>query len=328
VQPINSQSAMPRQTKSVRDESLFRFIDLFAGIGGMRLGFENAGGECVFSSEWNTHARRTYEANFGEAPHGDITTISSSDIPRFDVLVAGFPCQPFSSIGLRQGFKHPTQGTLFHEIVRIMEHHSNRAFLLENVVGLLSHDKGRTIETIQNSLTDLGYAFDFRVLDAADFGVPQYRKRVFIVGFKSRRPGRRELDWPSGAKKHRGIGPYLEKNVKGYSISRHLQSSYLFKAGLSQPQIVDSRTQTPVKPLVASYHKIQRLTGTFVRGGETGYRLFTPNECKAIMGFPKSFELPVSRTQMYRQMGNSVAVPVIRVVARWMIEDLKVLVRR
>lgn len=300
----------------------FKFIDLFAGIGGMRIAFEKANGLCVFSSEWDAHSQRTYEANFGEMPHGDITQIDEREIPKFDVLLAGFPCQPFSTIGKRQGFEHPTQGTLFHDVVRIMRHHRNKAFLLENVAGLETHDGGRTLEIIEQTLTSLGYKYDYRILDSADFGVPQHRSRIYITGYRSRKGGRVNLEWPRGTKKPKAIGPYIQTGVKGHSISKHLQEVYLFKKDDGRPQIVDARSDFPVKTLVASYHKIQRLTGTFVRDGETGIRLLTADECKAIMGFPKNFSIPVSRTQMYRQMGNSVAVPVVTVLAKWIAETM------
>ena len=306
-----------------RDQkTVFKFIDLFAGIGGMRLGFEKAGGSCVFSSEWDKYSQKTYAANFNELPHGDITQIPEHEIPKFDVLLAGFPCQPFSTIGKRQGFDHPTQGTLFYDVERIMRHHRNKAFLLENVAGLKSHDGGRTLEVIENTLTDLGYKFDYKVLDAADFGVPQHRDRIYIVGYRSRKGGRVELDWPEGNKKSVTIGKYVQTGVVGHSISKHLQDVYIYKKDDGRPQIIDPSSDFPVKTLVASYHKIQRLTGTFVRDGETGLRLLTSEECKAIMGFPKKFKIPVSRTQMYRQMGNSVAVPVITVLAKWIAEDV------
>jgi len=300
----------------------FKFIDLFAGVGGMRIAFEKANGRCVFSSEWDKYSQKTYHANFGEIPHGDITQIDERDIPKFDVLLAGFPCQPFSTIGKRQGFEHPTQGTLFHDVVRIMRHHRNKAFLLENVAGLESHDGGRTLEVIEETLTSLNYRYDYRVLDAADFGVPQHRSRIYIVGYRSRRGGRTELDWPEGRRSHKAIGPYIETGVLNHSISNHLQDVYLFKKDDGRPQIIDTTSDFPVKTLVASYHKIQRLTGTFVRDGETGVRLLTADECKAIMGFPKRFKIPVSRTQMYRQMGNSVAVPVVTVLAKWIAKDI------
>lgn len=304
------------------NNSSFRFIDLFAGVGGMRLGFESAGGRCVFSSEWDKYSQKTYESNFGEIPWGDITQIDASEIPKFEVLLAGFPCQPFSSIGKRQGFDHPTQGTLFYDVVRIIEHHRNKAFLLENVAGLQTHDGGRTLAVIEEALTDLGYRFDYRVLDAANFGVPQHRERIYIVGSRSRKPGRFQMDWPEVKRRQAGIGKFVQTGVEGHSISKHLQNVYVFKKDDGRPQIIDQSSDFPVKTLVASYHKIQRLTGTFVKDGETGLRLLTADECKAIMGFPKSFKIPVSRTQMYRQMGNSVAVPVIRELAKWMKETM------
>ena len=287
----------------------------------MRLAFERANGSCVFSSEWDKFSQQTYFANFKETPHGDITQIHERSIPKFDVLVAGFPCQPFSTIGKRQGFSHATQGTMFHEVVRIMRHHKNRAFLLENVPGIQTHDGGRTLEIIEETLTELKYRFDYRVLNAADFGVPQHRSRIYIVGYKSRRGGRTELDWPEGNKTHRAIGPFIESGIQDHSITKHLQKVYLFKKNDGKPQIVDKSSDFPVKTLVASYHKIQRLTGTFVHDDETGLRLLSQNECKAIMGFNKGFKVPVSRTQMYRQFGNSVAVPVVTVLAKWIASD-------
>jgi DNA (cytosine-5)-methyltransferase 1 len=302
----------------------FEFIDLFAGIGGMRLAFQDAGGTCVFSSEWDKESQKTYEANFGEVPSGDITKISVEEIPNFDVLLAGFPCQPFSTIGKRAGFKHETQGTLFYDVLRIISAKRPSAFLLENVKGLVSHDKGKTFETIKKSLIKEGYELHYQILDSSDYGVPQVRKRIYIVGFdKSKFKGDIEFSWPQPLKKKVGIGKFVEPNVIDRPISKHLQKSYIFKVDDGRPEIIDSNSQFPVKTLVASYHKIQRLTGTFVADGPTGLRLLSTNECKAIMGFPKSFKIPVSRTQMYRQMGNSVAVPVVRLVASQIVASLQ-----
>ena len=301
----------------------FEFIDLFAGIGGMRLAFQDAGGTCVFSSEWDKESQKTYEANFGEVPFGDITKISVKGIPNFDVLLAGFPCQPFSTIGQRAGFKHETQGTLFYDVLRIISAKRPAAFLLENVKGLVSHDKGKTFETIKKSLTKEGYELHFKILDSADYGVPQVRKRIYIVGFdKSKFKGDIDFSWPVPMKKRVGIGKFVEKNIVDRPISKHLQKSYIFKIDDGRPEIIDQKSDFPVKTLVATYHKIQRLTGTFVADGPTGLRLLSTSECKAIMGFPKSFKIPVSRTQMYRQMGNSVAVPVVRLVASQLVETL------
>ena len=295
----------------------FRFIDLFAGVGGMRLALESVGGTCVFSSEWDIHAQKTYAANFGEVPHGDITKIKTKDIPPFDILSAGFPCQPFSSFGKRTGFKHKTQGTLFFDVLRIIESKKPDAFILENVKGLISHDRRRTMGTILGALDSAGYEVIHTVLNAANFGVPQHRERVYIVGFRRQKFGTDiDFQWPAKKRKTVGIGKHIEKNVEGFSISKHLQRVYIFKKEDGRPEVVTSQTETPVKTLVASYHKIQRLSGTFVEDGSTGLRLLTPSECKAIMGFPRSFQLPVSRTQMYRQMGNSVAVPVVSEIAK------------
>ena len=295
----------------------FRFIDLFAGIGGTRLAFEAVGGECVFSSEWDKDAQKTYAANFKETPHGDITKIKAAEIPDFDVLLAGFPCQPFSSIGQRQGFKHKTQGTLFYDVLRILEGKRPAAFLLENVVGLVNHDGGNTFAVIIQSLNELGYSVHHQILDAADYGVPQHRKRIYIVGYdKSRLKRGIAHSWPKKSRKNIFIGPYVEKGITDRSISKHLQEGYLSKIDDGRPELIDRRSKIKVKTLVASYHKIQRLTGTFVKDGPTGMRLLTDNECKAIMGFPKTFIIPVSRTQMYRQLGNSVAVPVVTAIAK------------
>jgi len=301
-----------------------RFIDLFAGIGGMRLAFESAGANCVFSSEWDRYAQKTYEANFGEKPFGDITKINESQIPKFDILLAGFPCQPFSSIGKREGFRHKTQGTLFYDVARIINHHKPKAFLLENVAGLLTHDDGKTFSTIINVLNDLGYAIEYKVLDASDYGVPQKRERIYIVGFNKKKVRSSDFKFPRPRSKKVGIGKFVESGHHDLSISKHLQSVYIYKIDDGRPEVISRTSNFPVKTLVASYHKIQRLTGTFVKDGPTGLRLLSENECKAIMGFPKSFKVPVSRTQMYRQFGNSVAVPVVKSIAKAMVAHIKV----
>ena len=304
-------------------KSEFKFIDLFAGIGGMRLAFESAGGECVFSSEWDPFAQRTYEANFAEKPKGDITKIQEKDIPKFDILLAGFPCQPFSSIGKREGFKHKTQGTLFYDVARIIDFHKPRAFLLENVAGLITHDDGRTLITIVEVLRDLGYEIEYKILDSSNFGVPQKRDRIYIVGFNKRKVKSANFEFPKARSRKVGIGKFVEVGRKDLSISKHLQSVYIFKLDDGRPEIINRKSDFPVKTLVASYHKIQRLTGTFVKDGPTGLRLLSENECKAIMGFPKDFKIPVSRTQMYRQFGNSVAVPVVKAIAKAMVKHLE-----
>jgi len=286
----------------------------------MRIALESVGGTCVFSSEWDIHAQKTYERNFGEVPRGDIKKIRTREIPRFEILAAGFPCQPFSSFGKRAGFKHKTQGTLFFDILRIIEAKTPDAFILENVKGLINHDRGRTMATILGALYLAGYKVEYTMLNSAHFGVPQNRERVYIVGFRRRKFGANiDFQWPVGSTKVVGIGKFIEKNVTGYSITEHLQRVYIFKRKDGRPEIVTRKTRLPVKTLVASYHKIQRLNGTFVKDGPTGLRLLTPSECKAIMGFDDGFELCGSRMQIYRQMGNSVAVPVVTRIAEEMI---------
>ena len=291
----------------------FKFIDLFAGIGGVRQSFESNGGKCVFSSEIDAFAKFTYYSNFGVVPFGDITKIDANMIPDHDVLCAGFPCQPFSHIGKREGFDHPTQGTMFHEIVRIIEIKKTPVLFLENVPGLINHDDGNTLKVIIKTLKDMGYAVHHTVLDASQFGVPQKRKRFYLVAFLNHKT---QFEFPEPPMISKNIGDILETNITGYSISEHLQKTYLFKKDDGRPVLVDKNSVGSAKTLVSTYHKIQRLTGTFVRDGETGIRLLTTNECKALMGFPNDFVIPVSRTQMYRQMGNSVVVPVVTSIAK------------
>ncbi|TYQ31103.1 DNA cytosine methyltransferase [Pseudanabaena sp. UWO310] len=314
----------------------FLFADLFAGIGGFRIALESLNGKCIFSSEWDKYAQLTYAANFDDIPHGDITQIHPSKIPDIDILTAGFPCQPFSSIGKREGFEHPTQGTLFYNVVKILKEKKPKAFILENVEGLVTHDGGKTLSIILETLSisvngqylflcqpEIRYHVFWSILDAKDYGVPQVRKRIFIVGISEDiSTDIPDFRFPIPHLSKEFIGSYVEENVSGYSISKHLQSSYLFKIDDGRPELIDRESRIQVKTLCSTYHKIQRLTGTFVKGGETGIRLLSENECKAIMGYPQSFIIPVSRTQMYRQFGNSVAVPVVHEVARNLINCL------
>jgi DNA (cytosine-5)-methyltransferase 1 len=288
----------------------------------------------VLSSEWDTHCQETYRYNFGEVPHGDINTVDLDSVPKAALLTAGFPCQPFSSIGRRQGFEHATQGNLFFRVVDILRHHRHEghpipALLLENVEGLtrLRHDGQLVIEAVCAELTSVGYTVEYRVLDAANFGVPQHRRRVYIVGVDSKSFGSGPvINWEFPVKPPKKVGRLLEQNVDGYSITKHLQRVYMHKVDDGRPQLIDRSTEEPVKTLVSTYHKIQRLTGTFVKDGPTGMRLLTRDECRAIMGFPASFEIPawVSRTQAYRQFGNSVAPPVVREVAKRLIRRVLV----
>jgi len=287
------------------------FVDLFCGIGGFRVGLEEVG-MCVMSSEIDKFAVKTYAANFGETPRGNICEILPETIPDFDILTGGFPCQSFSSLGKREGFESETKGKLFFEIIRIVRAKQPKVLLLENVKGLLTHDKGATLARILQELTDVGYDVNYKVLNSADYGCPQNRNRVFFVCF--RKDLQAEFEWPTPQAEKVGIGQFIETDIEGYSISKHLQDAYLFKKDDGRPRLVDRDTTTPTNTLVTSYHKIQRLTGTFVKDGPTGIRLFSKAECLAQQGFPADFVLPVSRTQMYRQLGNAVSPPVIAAI--------------
>jgi DNA (cytosine-5)-methyltransferase 1 len=293
----------------------FTFIDLFAGIGGLRMPFDKIGGECVFSSEIDKFACETYEANFGEKPSGDITQISEEDIPLHDLLVGGFPCQPFSiagvskynSLGWDHGFKHDTKGTLFFDIVRILRHHKPRAFLLENVRNLKSHDRGKTFTVIIETLEKLGYTVTTKVIDAK-LVVPQHRERVFIVGMRDAD----EYEFPYIEGSERVLSDILlpaEEVDDKYTLSNHLWN-YLqeykekhrrkgngFGFGLVTP---DSTTRT----LSARYYK----DGSEILIDQPGKnpRRLTPRECARLMGFSEEFEIPVSDTQAYKQFGNAV----------------------
>jgi len=309
----------------------FRFIDLFAGVGGMRFAFEKVGGSCVFSSEIDRFACRTYEANFGETPAGDITEIPASEIPGHDVLVAGFPCQPFSLAGVSKknsldrphGFDDPTQGTLFFDIKRILAHHRPRAFVLENVKHLQNHDRGQTFGVIRDALEGLGYDLHYRVLDAAGF-VPQHRERIFIVGFDRAVP----FSFPDlpieGPKLARILAPHEEVDDR-YTLSDHLwqylqnyAEKHRKKGNGFGFSVADRDGVT--RTLSARYHK----DGSEILIDQPGKnpRRLTPEECRRLMGFPDRFRFPddVSDTQRYRQMGNAVVVPVVQRVAEQVVE--------
>lgn len=309
---------------------LHTFIDLFAGIGGFRLAFEAAGARCAFSSEWDKMAQETYRANFGDTPHGDITQIAAADVPDHDILAAGFPCQPFSiagvskhnALGNAHGFAHATQGTLFFDVARIIEEKRPKAFLLENVKNLMSHDRGQTFKVIQQTLEgDLEYHISYAVVDAAAL-VPQHRERIYIVGF--REPFAFEFPKLSGPRpKLRDI---LEPNVDDkYTLTDHLWAylqSYAkkhqekgngFGFGLAD---LDGVTRT----LSARYYK----DGSEILIPQPGKnpRRLTPRECARLMGFPESFHIVCSDTRAYKQFGNSVAVPVVERIARAMVAAL------
>ncbi len=307
----------------------YKFIDLFAGIGGMRLAFESTGAECVYSNEWNKFSQQTYLANFGEVPEGDITKVDARNIPDHDILVAGFPCQPFSiagvskklSLGRATGFEDKTQGTLFFDVCRILKEKKPRAFMLENVKNLCSHDKGRTFNIIYESLNALGYEIFYKILDGQHY-VPQHRERIIICGFDKDRYGdniKFEFNITSVAPKP-VIADILEQNVSDrYTLTdnlwtylqnyaaKHKAAGNGFGYGIAP---LDGVSRT----LSARYYK----DGSEILIAQEGKnpRRLTPRECARLQGFPDTFIIPVSDTQAYKQFGNSVVVPLMANIAK------------
>lgn len=353
VPPAHVVSDLRRLLSAESPQGDFTFIDLFAGIGGIRLAFQDIGGQCVFTSEWDSYAQRTYAANYlgNHLINGDITQVEASEIPDHDVLLAGFPCQPFSiagvskknALGRMHGFHDETQGTLFFDVARIIEAKRPKAFLLENVKNLLSHDRGRTFDVIKRTLSvELGYHIHYRVIDGAHF-VPQHRERIIIVGFREDVPfdfnavplpekGQHVL----GSILHRtdGTEPYLEWDgdrffdqnasvvpakytltdklwayLQNYA-AKHRAAGNGFGFGLVYP---DSVTRT----LSARYYKDGSEILVYQGQGRNPRRL-TPRECARLMGFPETYQIPVSDTRAYKQFGNSVVVDVMRHVATMM----------
>ena len=315
---------------SDKRKKLFKFIDLFAGIGGIRIPFQELGGKCVFSSEWDNFAQKTYRVNFGEIPSGDITKIKATDIPDFDILLAGFPCQPFSQAGLKKGFSD-TRGTLFFEIERILKEKRPKAFLLENVKQLQGHDKGNTLKIILEHLYKLNYAVDYKVLRAADFGIPQNRERIYIVGFDKAVFDLSEdfsFNYPTPTYKKTKLGDILEHNVdEKYTISNTLYQGHLrrkrehMEKGNGFGFSLFNENSPYTNTISARYYK----DGSEILIEQKGKnpRKLTPRECARLQGFPESFIIPVSDTQAYKQFGNSVAVPVIRAIAREIVKFIK-----
>ncbi|MGC9123634.1 MAG: DNA (cytosine-5-)-methyltransferase [Thermoplasmata archaeon] len=310
-----------------------RFIDLFAGIGGIRLAFERAGAKCVWANDIDRYCAVTYKENFGtkELVVKDIREIDPADIPDFEILTAGFPCQPFSiagvskkkSLGRPHGFEDKTQGTLFHDIIRIMEVKKPDAYFLENVKNLQSHDHGRTFTIIRESLEGLGYSFYYKVINAK-FLVPQNRERIYMVGFKDRKIDFKFPDIPNLNPK---VADILEQNVPSkYTLTDHLweylqkyAKKHRLKGNGFGYGLVNLNGIT--RTLSARYYK----DGSEILIPQEGKnpRRLTPRECARLQGFPDSFKIPVSDTQAYKQFGNSVAVPVVEMIAKEIIKALQ-----
>jgi len=345
-----------------RKKTRFKFIDLFAGIGGIRLPFQELGGECVFTSEWDKFAQKTYIANYGDVPNGDITQIKSADIPDHDILLAGFPCQTFSQAGLKKGFDD-TRGTMFFEIQRILAEHRPKAFLLENVKQLRGHNKGKTLETILAILrgehkqkvpasipmskeakkalsVKLNYYVDFKVLRAGDFGAPQNRERIFIVGFDKDYYGKDArfediFKWPEPPQTKTRVGDILENLNKikpendKYTISDKLWTGHkrrlrehknkgngfgysLFNADSEYTNTISARYYKDGSEILIDQSKLKK-----------NPRKLTSRECARLQGFPEEFIVDaVSQGQIYKQFGNSVCVKVVEAVAEKMIKAM------
>lgn len=318
------------------EEAKYTFIDLFAGIGGMRLGFQNTGGVCVFSSEFDKYAQQTYQKNHGEYPFGDITLIDSKNIPEHDILLAGFPCQPFSHAGLKLGIED-TRGTLFHDIANIIDQKRPRFAVLENVKGLISHDKGYTLKVILNTLTQIGYSCNIpkkvieegttkeiqtlakkMILKSVDFGIPQNRQRIYIVLWRDG-----EIDeflYPKSLELHTRLGDILEDNPDPkLTISDRLWAGHQrrkiqnkkngkgFGYGLVSPESTYTNT------ISARYYKDG--SEILIEQPNQNPRKISPREAARLQGFPDEFEVSGSNTQAYKQFGNSVTVNVINALA-------------
>lgn len=296
----------------------YKVIDLFAGIGGIRLGFEANGCESVFSSEWDKNAAITYEANFGEKPAGDITQIPTSDIPDFDILLAGFPCQPFSIIGRKQGFSHETQGTLFFDVERIIKDKKPRAFLLENVRNLTAHDSGRTFAVIKEHLEALGYTLHTQVMNARDFGVPHNRQRILIVGFRDKVENF-SFPEPLPLDEHKTLEDILEPETtisEKYYVKDRIRDSRneRMKIHIDRPFISHENMSGSVTP--------RKYSSALRAGASANYILInnvrrpTEREMLRLQGFPDSYKIVLPYSAIKKQTGNSVCVPLMTAVAK------------
>jgi len=305
-------------------EGKFTFIDLFAGIGGIRLGYQSLGGKCVFSSEWDKDAAKTYSSNFGEEPFGDIQKIAPSDIPDFDILLAGFPCQPFSIIGDKEGFNHETQGTLFFNIEEILLAKKPKAFMLENVRNLTAHDNGRTFKVILSHLQQAGYDVHYKVLNALDYGVPQKRERIIICGF--RKPVNFEFPPPIPKEQRKTIADIIDseaENDKSLRVRPAIRASRLERLknkDFPKPYISHENVAGSITPHTYSCALRAGASANYILINDE--RRPSPREMLRIQGFPDEFKIVVGYGQIKHQTGNSVAVPVIRAVAERVVEQL------
>lgn len=304
----------------------YKFIDLFSGLGGFRIAFESNDCKCVFSSDIDKNVREVYKLNFGEYPSGDISKISSGDIPDFDILCAGFPCQPFSIAGLRKGFED-SRGTLFFEVARILKEKRPKAFLLENVKGIVNHDNGNTLDVIMNTLDELGYDARGKVLNALDYGIPQNRERWYCIGFLKELNMNFKNVFPKKKKLFFKIEDIVDENVKGYEITDTAEKNieihlpkYIEKNKLNDSLLIANE----IRPSKCSFRcngTSPCLTAKMGTGGNNVpvivkyKRKFTERECLKLMGFPDNYKIKENSFQSYKQIGNSVVVPILTEIA-------------
>lgn len=319
--------------KPIRDPQ-FTFIDLFSGIGGFRLACQNNGGKCVFSSEWDPDAQKTYFHNFGEYPFGDITLDKTKEcIPdNFDLLCAGFPCQAFSIAGYRKGFED-TRGTLFFDVATILKDKRPKAFILENVKNLLAHDEGKTFRIIHNTLLDIGYKVYYKVLNSMDYAnIPQNRERIIIVGFDPQQvENYNNFSFPEKQLLSRSIHDCIDYSENEESLFYREDSPYFeeLKTNMTDPDTIYQWRRHYVRQNKSNV--CPTLTANMGTGGhnvpliitESGFRKLTPKECLNFQGFPEDYEFPpIAKSKQYKQAGNSVTVPLIQSVVTKIIEIL------
>jgi DNA (cytosine-5)-methyltransferase 1 len=312
--------------------SSVKFIDLFAGIGGFRLALESLNANCVFSSEWDKQAQHTYQVNFGEMPEGDITKIKESDIPKHDILCGGFPCQAFSISGKQRGF-NDTRGTLFFEIARIAKYHKPKALFLENVKNLTKHSDGNTLKIIMNTLDELGYNAFSEVMCASFYGVPQARQRIYIVAFR-KDMDISEFKFPKPTYEKIYVKNILENEDQTKHLAIERDDVEFWKKDESpklKPIQIGKINKGGQGERIYSIHGHAITLSAYGGGvaGKTGayfvnnkIRRLSPRECARVQGYPDSFKIPVSKSQAYKQFGNSVSVPVIKAIAEEIVKNL------
>ena len=315
------------QSDNNQTKASYKFIDLFAGIGGIRLGFEQVfkdKSSFIFASEIDKFAQTTYASNYGHLPSGDITQIQPNEIPNFDILLAGFPCQPFSNAGLKKGFKD-TRGTLFFDISRIIKHHKPKVVFLENVKGFRNHDKGNTFRVVKETLEEQGYKVFAEVLNAKHFGVPQNRERIYIIGFLDHDIN---FEFPKPSEKTVKVGDILDKKVDDkYTISDKLWAGHQRRKlehkakgnGFGYSMFTHESEYTST--ISARYYKDG--SEILINQKSKNPRKLSPREAGRLQGFPNNFKIVVSDVQAYKQFGNSVAVPVIEAIAKNIFKELE-----